>query len=402
LKVGILRETKNPPDRRVPLTPEQIIALKELYPDVEFHVQPSDIRCYSNEEFKDLNIQLKEDLSDCDILMGVKEVDKRTLIAGKTYIFFAHVAKRQPYNREMFMEMVSKKITLVDYEYFKTDKGQRVVAFGRYAGIVGAYNGIRASGLRTNRFILKPASQCHDLKEMWSGLRHITLLPDLKILVTGDGRVAHGAMETLDVLKISRVEPDEFLTKDFDIPVFCQIGPEQYTKHKKGQKFSFRHFTRFPEEYESAFLPYTKVTDILIAGHYWDPRSPVFFTKDDMRRADFRITVIADISCDINVPIPSTIRSTTISDPFYGYNPQLNIEETAFTRQTNITVMAIDNLPGELPRDASFDFGKQLMNNALNDLFGKGNSPVIDNATILKEGKLTSGFDYLNDYLNGK
>ena len=402
LKVGILRETKNPPDKRVPLTPLQIVAIEELYPYVQFQVQPSNNRCYTNEEYKSLNILLKEDISDCDILMGVKEVDKQTLIPGKMYLFFAHIAKKQPHNQEMFLEMARKKITLIDYEYLKTEKGQRIVAFGRFAGIVGAYNGIRASGLRTRRFTIRPASQCHDLEDMWAGLRLITLLPGLKILITGDGRVAHGAIETLGVLNIARVEPDDFLTKNFNVPVFCHIGPELYTRHKKRQKFSFKHFTRFPEEYESSFLPYTKVTDILIAGHYWDPRSPVFFTKDDMKRADFRITVIADISCDINVPIPSTIRSTTISDPFYGYNPQLNIEEAAFTSQTNITVMAIDNLPGELPRDASLDFGKQLMNNVLDDLFGNIDSSVIENAIILKEGKLTPGFNYLNDYLNGK
>ena len=401
LKVGILRETKNPPDRRVPLTPPQIVALKERYPDVEFFVQPSNFRCYSDDEYEYLNIPLKEDISDCDILMGVKEVDRRTLVYGKTYLFFSHVAKKQPYNREMFRDLADKNITLIDYEYLKTDKGQRVVAFGRFAGIVGAYNALIARGLKTNRFNLKPAYQCRDLEEMWTGLRQVELKPGLKILITGNGRVAHGAMETLSIVNIVKVEPAEFLTGDYSVPVFCQIGPEQYTRHKKGQKFNFTHFARFPEEYESAFLPYTRVTDILIAGHYWDPRSPVFFTKDDMKRTDFRISVIADISCDINVPIPSTIRSTTIYDPFYGYNPQNDIEEPAFTKPTNITVMAIDNLPGEIPRDASLDFGKQLMGNALHDLLSGIDSPMINNGTILKDGQLTPGYSYLNDYLNG-
>jgi saccharopine dehydrogenase (NAD+, L-lysine-forming) len=402
LRVGILRETKNPPDRRVPLTPPQIVALEELYPDVEFFVQPSDYRCYSNEEYEYLDIPLKEDLRECDILMGVKEVDKRTFIPGKTYLFFAHVAKKQPHNHEMFREMADRNLNLIYFEYLTSEKGQRVVAFGRHAGIVGAYNGLRARGIKTNRFKLKPAYQCHDLDEMWAGLKLIELKQGLKLLVTGDGRVTHGAMETLGVANVQRVAPDDYLTREFSVPVCCQIGPEYYTRRRNGLKFSFNHFTRYPQEYESTFLPYTRVTDILITGHYWDPRSPVFFTRDDMKKPDFRISVIADVSCDINGPIPSTLRATTISDPFYAYNPFHETEEPAFSKQTNITVMSIDNLPGELPRDASLDFGKMLMSNVLHDLLTETLSPMIERATIMRDGKLTPGYYYLYDYLNGK
>lgn len=400
LKIGILRETKNPPDRRVPLTPTQITELEELYPFAEFFVQPGNIRCYANQEYEDLGIILKEDLSGCDILMGVKEVDKRTFVPGKTYMFFAHVGKKQPHNQEMLHEMALKGISLMDYEYLTTDKGERVVAFGRWAGIVGAYNGLRANGLKTNRFNLKPAHLCHDLEEMWAGLRLIRLDPGLKILVTGTGRVANGAMETLSVCNLLQVTPEEFLEREFEVPVVCQIGPEHYTSHKSGRQFSFPHFVKHPDEYQSAFLPYAKVAHILITGHYWDPRSPVFFTKEDMRSPDFRISVIADISCDVNGPVPSTIRATTIADPFYGYNPQLGIEEPAFTRPSDITVMAIDNLPGELPRDASSDFGLQLMKNLLPDLLAGKETPMITRATILKDGKLTPQFNYLSDYLS--
>ena len=400
IKIGILRETRNPPDRRVPLTPPQIIALEELYPFIEFFIQPSDYRCYSNDEYEYLDIPLKEDLHDCDILLGIKEVDRRTLIPEKTYMFFAHVGKKQPHNREMFREMAERNMSLIDYEYLTTDKGERVIAFGRWAGIVGAYNALRASGIKTNRFRLKPAYQCRDLDDMWAGLRLIELKPGLKILVTGKGRVAKGALETLDVCNIVRVEPDDFLNREFDVPVVCQIGPEHYTRPKSKEQFNFSHFTRHPYNYESTFLPFTKVTDILITGHYWDPRSPVFFSKDDMKKSEFRISVVADISCDINGPVPSTIRASTISDPFYGYNPFIEAEEPAFTRPTNITVMSIDNLPGELPRDASHDFGNQLMRNALHYFFTNSGNPMIERATILRNGKLTPGFKYLEDYLN--
>jgi len=400
LRVGILRETKNPPDRRVPLTPPQIVSLEELYPNVEFFVQPSDYRCYSNEEYEYLDIPLKEDLRDCDILMGVKEVDKRTFISGKTYLFFAHVAKKQPHNLEMFMAMAGKNLSLIDFEYLTTDKGQRVVAFGRHAGIVGAYNGLRARGITTNKFKLKPAYQCHDLDEMWAGLKLIELKQGLKILITGDGRVSHGAMETLGVASVEQVAPDDYLNREFDVPVFCQIGPEYYAKHKNGLTFNFGHFTKYPQEYESTFLPYTKVTEILITGHYWDPGSPVFFTKEDMKRPDFRISVIADISCDLNGSIPATTRATTISDPFYSYNPFLEAEEAAFSKQSNITVMSIGNLPGELPRDACLDLGKMLMSNVLHYLLSETTSPMIERATILRDGKLTPRYNYLNEYLN--
>jgi len=402
MKVGILRETKNPPDRRVPLTPPQIVALEELYPDVQFFVQPSDYRCYGNDEYEYLDIPLKEDLRDCDLLLGVKEVDKRTFIPGKTYLFFSHVAKKQPHNQEMFVEMAARKLTLIDFEYLTTEEGQRVVAFGRHAGIVGAYNGLRARGIKTNRFKLKPAYQCRDLDEMWAGLRLIELKPGLKILVTGDGRVAHGAVETLEIANIVEVSPYEFLNRQFDVPVFCRIGPQHYTRHKDALEFNFKHFAKNPQEYESAFLPYTHVTDILITGHYWDPRSPHFFSKEDMRKPEFRISVIADISCDVNGPIPSTLRATTISDPFYAYNPYTEKEEPAFSKQSNITVMSIDNLPGELPRDASLEFGKQVIHSVMHDLLSGNNSPMIQRATILKNGKLTPSYEYLNDYLNSE
>jgi saccharopine dehydrogenase (NAD+, L-lysine forming) len=399
LKIGVMRETKNPPDRRVPLTPPQIVALQELYPMVEFYVQPSDSRCYADEEYDYLDIPLKEDLRDCHILLGVKEVDKRTFITGKTYMFFAHVAKKQAHNMEMFREMAAQRTTLVDFEYLKTDTGQRLVAFGRYAGIVGAYNGLRARGIKTNRFKLKPAYQCRDLDEMWAGLRLIQLKPGLKILVTGEGRVSQGIMETLGVCNIVQVNPEDFLTREFEVPVACQIGPQHYTRHRRGTPFNFYDFVKNPDEYESVFLPFTKVADILMTGHFWDPRSPLFFSREDMVNQEFKISIIADISCDINGPIPSTLRATTIADPFYGYNPHLGIEESPFSRPTNITVMSTDNLPGELPRDASSDFGKQLIQSVLHDLFTNPESKMIKRATILDDGKLTTAFSYLADYL---
>jgi alanine dehydrogenase len=403
LKVGILRETKTPPDRRVPLTPSQIVALQKQYPFVQFFVQPSDIRCYTDSEYEYLRIPLREDLSNCDILMGVKEVDKRLYIEGKTYLFFAHVAKKQEHNRAMLQEILRKKVRLIDYEYLTTDKGQRVVAFGRWAGIVGAYNALRARGIKTNRFKLKPAFQCRDLDEMLAGLRLIQLKPGLKILVTGEGRVASGALETLSVCSnLLKVTPEDFLAKEYDVPVFCQIGPQHYVRHNDGRPFDFNYFLYHPEEYISDFRKFTRVTDVYIAAHFWDPRSPVFFTKDDISDPDFRISVIADISCDIAGPIPTTLRATSIADPFYSYNRFTHAEEAAFNAPEHIAVMSIDNLPGELPRDASSDYGRQLMENVLPDLFNDNPSPMILRATITDKGGLTAQYAYLADYVKGE
>ncbi len=400
LKVGVLRETKIPPDRRVPLTPAQIAVLRDKYPDVEFMVQPSDIRCYSDDEYEYLKIPIREDLSDCDILLGVKEVDIRTFIPGKTYLFFAHVAKRQDHNLEMLREMLRRRIRLIDYEYLTTDQGQRVVAFGRWAGIVGAYNALRARGIKSNRFKLKPAYQCHDLNEMWAGLRLIQLKPGLKILVTGEGRVASGAMETLaNCHNLMKVSPADYLTKEYDVPVVCQIGPQHYVKHHDGRAFDFNDFVRNPQDYRSDFLKYTRMTDVLITGHFWDPKSPVFFTREDVEKPDFRISVIGDISCDIGGPIPTTLRATTIADPFYSYNRHKHIEEEAFSKPDNISVMSIDNLPGELPRDASEDFGKQLINNVLDDLFTGTDSAMVGRATIISGGRLEPQYRYLEDWV---
>jgi hypothetical protein len=235
---------------------------------------------------------------------------------------------------------------------------------------------------------------------MWAGLRLIQLKNDLRILVTGSGRVSHGIIETLSVCSIVQVTPEEYLRRDFNVPVFCQLSSENYVRHKKNIPFNFSHFKVYPDDYESTFLPYTKVTDILMTGHFWDPQSPKFFKKEDMNDPGFRITVIADISCDINGGIPSTFRPTTISDPFYSYNPSTGEEDPEFSRSSNITVMAIDNLPGELPRDASLDFGKQLLNNVMHDLLTETKSPMISRATILEEGRLTERYSYLQGYLN--
>ena len=403
LKIGILRETKFPPDRRVAITPLQTKEILKKFPNIEIFAQTSELRCYRDEEYSNQGLTLTEDLSDCDILIGIKEVDIPSLLSGKTHLFFSHTAKKQLYNRLLFQEIVRRKITLLDYEYLTGSDGFRLVAFGRWAGIVGAYNGLRAWGKRFGTYELKPAHQCFDLKEMLSQLSAVKL-PDIKILITGGGRVAGGAIETFTGLKLRQVSPEEFLNNTFNESVICRIDPWHYARRKDGGKFdinTFNHFIRFPEEYESTFYPYTKVTDIYIPCHFWDPESPVFMTKEDMCAEDFKMQVIADVSCDINGPVPSTIRASTIADPFYGYNPHTGKETDPFDK-SNITVMAVDNLPGELPRDASKEFGKTLIDKVYPSLLIEDTEGVIERATIVKNGQLTEKFAYLQDFLEGK
>ncbi len=398
IKVGLLHETKNPPDRRAALTPSTAIEFLEKYPNVELKIQSSKLRAFTDEEYSAKGLTVVDDLSDCDVLLGIKEVDKDTFIANKKYLFFGHVAKKQPHNKELFKSIIKNKLTFIDYEYLTNDKGLRLVAFGIWAGIVGAYNGIRTWGLRTKRFELKPAHKCFDKKEMYEICKTVKLEP-IKIVVTGGGRVASGAIETLKAFGIKEVLPKDFLEKEYTEAVYTKLEPQDYVKHKDDKEFDLQHFFDNPTEYESTFEPYTKVADIYISGHFWNPQSPVFIDAEQMRQPDFNIKVVADVSCDIKQPIASTLRSSTISDPFYDYNPQTEKEEKAFSNEKNISVMAIDNLPGELARDTSEYFSKGLIDNIFPYLFGEDKFNFISNATIVENGYITNKYSYLENWI---
>lgn len=400
IKVGILKETKTPPDKRTAISPKQGIELSEKFSNVELFIQSSDIRAYKDEEYTALGLQVTDDVSHCDILIGVKEVHIPELIADKTYLFFSHTAKEQEYNRPLLQEMLRKNIKMLDHEYFTDENGLRLVAFGNWAGLVGAYNGLIALGKRTGLFNLKRAIDCHDIKEVMSELKKIKV-PAKKFLITGGGRVAHGAMEVLEAAGIKQISPDDFLNKNYDYAVYTKLDPDFYVKRKDGSEFDLHHFFENPEMYKSIFKPYTKVADVYVACHFWDENSPVFMTKDDMKEDDFKISIIADVSCDIAGPIPSTIRPSEIADPFYGYDAENEKEAEAFDEK-NITVMAVDNLPGEVPRDASVDFGKGLIEKIFPALFSKDTTGIIERASITENGKLGKHFQYLKDFAEGK
>lgn len=396
LKIGVLREEKSPPDKRVPLTPLICTELLRAYPNLEIVIQPSKIRCYSDDEYLAFGLTLQEDLNDCDILMGVKEVPKDKLIAGKKYCFFSHTIKKQAHNVNLMKKLIEQKIQMIDYETLTDKNHNRIIGFGRYAGIVGAYNGILGYGRKYDLFQIKPANLCRDRAEMEEELKRVKL-PNVKIALTGGGRVANGAIETLSALRIRKVTPEEFLMASFREPVYCQLNPRDYVERQNDHNFDLNDFFKNPEHFVSKFSPFTKVTDIFISAHFWDPRSPKMFTTDDMKTNDFRISVVADITCDIDGSVPTTLRSSTIAQPFYGYNPKTDKEDVPFNKET-ICVMAVDNLPCELPRDASDDFGKDLMERVIPNFFNGDPDTVIERASICKDGKLTSNYEYLSDY----
>jgi saccharopine dehydrogenase (NAD+, L-lysine forming) len=398
IRLGIIREGKVPHDKRVALTPQQCSQVLEEYPGLEIVIQPSDFRCYSNDEYLAFGLTLKEDISDCDILLGIKEVPKAELIPGKTYMFFSHTIKKQPHNRTLLQTVLEKKVSLVDYECLTDKEHNRIIGFGRYAGIVGAYNGLLGYGRKYDLYHLKPAYLCRDREELEGEMRRIKL-PNIKIAVTGSGRVANGALEVLGALKIRIVTPFEFLNYSYREPVFTQLHSGDYHAAKDGSPWSSPDFYAHPEKYDSTFERYTRTTDLLLHCSYWDPKAAPLFTRIDMRKPSFHMSVIADISCDINGGIPSTMRASTIESPFYGYNPANEKEDVPFGKHV-ITVMAVDNLPCELPRDASEDFGKSLMERVFPALLDEDHTGLLERATIARDGHLMPLYEYLSDYVS--
>jgi alanine dehydrogenase len=401
LKIGLLRERKTPPDKRVPFTPQQVVEIRQRFPDVRLVCEESAIRCFADKEYEALGTPVHQNLLDCDILMGIKEVPPDEIIHGKTYLFFSHTIKKQPHNQKLIAAIIARKATLVDYEAMKDYQGNRLVAFGRYAGLVGAYNGLLTYGLRYNLFKLRRAHECFDVNDLKIELRKVKLHP-IKIALTGSGRVGKGAMETLDTAGIRKVSPSDFLHRTFEEPVYAQLGSADYHFEKDGGDFNREEFHRHPERYESSFREFTRVTDLLLAGAFWNPLAPVLFTREEMRAADFKITVVADITCDIGGSIPSTKKASTIVDPLYDYDPVTDSVQLPLSDERFVTVMAIDNLPCELPRSASEEFGHDLIDKILNPLFTADTEHIIDRATIVREGALTPHFEYLRDYAAGR
>lgn len=398
IKIGIIREGKVPPDARVPLTPEQCAEAQVEFP-VKFLVEPSPVRCFKDAEYTAHGVTLSQDLSECDVLLGVKEVPIERLLAGKTYLFFSHTIKKQPYNRDLLRAILEKNIRLIDYEVLTDEQGQRLIAFGFYAGVVGAHNGLWTYGRRTGAFSLPRLCESHDYAEVQEVYARLQL-PPLRIVLTGTGRVSTGAAKNLRDMGIQQVTPQEFLEKEFPHAVFTQLQAADYVARLDGAAFDKKHFYADSTAYRSTFGPYYRRTDIFINGIFYDGKAPAFFTREEMQSPDFQIKTIADITCDLmpRSSVPCTIRASKIADPVFGFDPVTGQEVPPFGPDS-IDVMAIDNLPSELPRDASAFFGRQLLGAIFPELLRGKNSAVIHRGMITEDGKLTKPFEYLADYV---
>jgi alanine dehydrogenase len=397
MKIGIIKEGKIPTDARVPLAPWQCAALKADY-GIDVVVQRSSIRCFADKEYAESGIELVDDVKDCNLLMGVKEVPVEELLHEKTYLFFSHTVKKQPQNRKLLQSVLQRGIRLIDYELLKDDRGCRLIAFGHFAGMVGAHNGLWTFGQRTGQFKLKRMKDFHDYKQALKDYRDLQL-PRLHVVLTGTGRVGMGARQVLHDMGITEVSPSDFLLEEeFRVPVFTQLSSEHYAKRKDGLPFDRQFFYKNPKLFESAFEPYFRKADIMINGIFWDSCSPAFFAREDMTRPDFNIKVIADITCDIAPAssVPSTVRPSSIQNPVYGYDPRIGEEVPPFSSHA-VDVMAIDNLPSELPRDASEAFGNQFIAHILPEFF-RPHSQILDAATIALSGRLNDTFLFLQDY----
>ncbi|MEM9650054.1 MAG: NAD(P)-dependent oxidoreductase [Bacteroidota bacterium] len=399
MKFGIIQERKSPPDRRVVLSPTECQSVLEAFPEAKILVETSPIRVFTDEEYAEMNIPVVEGMQDADVLLGVKEVPIDALIPNKKYFFFSHTIKKQPYNRELLRAILEKNIELYDHEVITNPKGQRLVAFGRYAGIVGAYNGFRAYGLKYNSFDLPKAETLKDQQALIDELNKIKL-PNIKILLTGRGRVGNGSREMLDAMGLKRVNVAEYLKETFNEPVYCQIDASEYNKRKDGVRGNKADFFANPEEYRSNFFRFAEVTDFYIAGHFYGDGAPYLYTREDAKHPNFKIRVVADISCDIDGPVASTIRPSEVADPVYGYDTQSETE-VDYKNPEAIAVMAVDNLPCELPRDASNGFGEAFSKYVIPAFFNGDEDGILQRARMTQNGNLTKHYAYLQDYVDG-
>ncbi len=398
IKFALIKERKTPPDRRVVFSPNKLKEVVQKFPEASFKIESSDVRIITDEEYRNAGFEVSEYVSDCDVMLGVKEVPLPNLIPNKKYFFFSHTIKKQPYNRDLLREILKKNIELYDHEVIVKENGHRLIGFGRYAGLVGAYNGFRALGLRDSLFNLPNVEKLPDLNAVLSELDKVNL-PTLKIVLTGSGKVAHGAKEILDHLNIKQVNTEEYLNSDFGQPVYCHIDVMDYNKRKDGKPGSNEDFYKNPEDYKSDFMKYARESNMFIAGHFYGDGAPKFFTREDCKDPGFKIDLVADISCDINGPVASTLRPSTIAEPFYGYDPHKE-SEVDFKEKGAITVMAVDNLPCELPRNASEGFGEMFMEHVIPAFFNGDKDGILKRAKMTGNGRLTARFRYLQDYVD--
>lgn len=395
MRIGILKETKTPIDNRVPITPAQAEGLQHI--GIEVIVESSDIRAYTDDEYRAKGITITPSIEaakgDFDLLLGVKEVAKEALLQNQRYVFFSHIAKMQPYNRGLLKAIMDKGITLIDYEYLTDKTGKRTVAFGFYAGAVGAYNTIRLYGIKYGAFNIDaphPDWTIDTLAEEINKVLPILEAFKLKIIVTGTGRVSDGAQYVLNHAGIRQQGRCSYILLPSDL---------LFTRDSQYSVYEREDFHSHPQHYFSKFVEYMTLGDILISCHYWDNHAPKVFTSSMMVNPRNRIKVVGDVTCDINGGNDCTIRPSTHAEPFYDYNPRKRCEEPFLQDKSNISVMAVDTCPNALPRAASEAFGRMVIDNILMP-YKNGFTEAIDKATLVECGHVRERYKYLEDFAN--
>ena len=398
--IGIIRESRND-ENRTPLVPEHIKKYKESNPNINFIIQPSNSRCFSDEEYELCGAKINENLNECSIIFGVKEIDPNILINNRTYLFFSHTFKInkqqkniEKHKKDLLLSILNKKIKLIDYENIRGKNGTRCLGFGRFAGIVGCYNTLNLLLKVLGKQSLASAYKINDYERLVLNLKNL-YFPKTKILVTGDGRVAKGVIELLNLTNIKAVSKKDFLEKKFDQPIFCNLETKDYVTNNSSTNFNLEHFINNPQDYSSSALQYLKETNILISAHYWDPSSPKIFENEDLKVLQ-NLKIVGDITCDINGSVPTTIRSTTIEEPNYWIERN-NLKEID-ENNDGIAVMAVDNLPSELPRDSSTEFSEGIIKEVLPFLLKEDDGRIL-NGTITTDGSFLEKYNYLNDYI---
>ncbi len=430
--IGIRHEDKYAMERRAPLTPKHVKRLTDQK-KLDIIIQASDKRIFTEDEYRKAGAKVASDLKDCDVILGVKEIPLDFFEPHKTYVFFSHVIKGQPYNMPMLKRMMELKCNLIEYEKVMDEQGKRLIFFGRYAGLAGMINSLWALGLRLKDYgfasklaKMKQAKDYHSLKEAKEAISAVgqqiaeegipSELRPYVVVFTGYGNVSQGAQEILNWLPVKEISPEKLLTLHLrrklpDNLIYKVVFKEEdMVERIDGQPFDLQDYYTYPEKYRSKFEQYLPYISMLINCVYWDSKYPRLVTKEALKKLFAKgrpkLTVIGDISCDVEGSVECTLKPATIEKPIYVYDPETETISDGHSRD-GMLVMAVDILPAELPRDASESFGDVLINFVKPIVDADFDEPfedidlpkAIKKGLILLNGELTPEYMYLEKYL---
>jgi saccharopine dehydrogenase (NAD+, L-lysine forming) len=433
--IGIRREDKNIWERRTPIIPEHARILREQY-YVTIYAQPSENRVFVNDEYRNAGVVVSDDLYPCDVIFGVKEMALDFFQSKKTYIFFSHTTKGQEYNMPMLRRIMDVGATLIDYEKITDDQGNRRIFFGPYAGMAGMTDSFWALGKKLeyegiqNPFsVIQQAYSYNDLEDIEKSLKDVAEyitnqgLPDSMVPfvvgVAGYGHVARGVKRILNHLPFIKVKAQdlETLANSPDISkhhvyrvVFEEKDMVELKEPEPDKEFDVQDYYHNPGKYKGIFSSYLPHLSMFINAIYWDERYPRLLTVENARElwksGNRKLKVVGDLSCDIGGSVEINTHVTDPGNPIYVYNPETGETVDGYQGEGYI-VLAVDNLPAELPKPSSMDFSKSLML-LIPDLASCDFShsfknlhlaEMIKRAIIVHKGMLTPNYHYLKDYL---